>query len=50
LEKKNEECKLADNNAEKMQDEIQTLSLQLKQKELEEIQEESELERTRHEM
>jgi len=50
LEKKNEECKVADDKAEKMEDEIKTLSLQLKQKELEEIQEESELERTRHEM
>jgi len=50
LERKDEDFKGAESRADQMHDQIKILSLQLQQKELEEIQEESELERTRHEI
>lgn len=50
LERKDEEIKWYESQTEKMQEEIEGLSHRLYQKELEEIQEDNELERTRHEM
>ena len=50
LEKKDEEIKWHESQAEKMQDQIEGLSSRLHQKELEDIQEENELEKTKNEM